>query len=460
MAKRKKDNKDLKDPSKNKKGKDKDKKDKDKKDKGIPPLKKGLLNKLAQYDYTLPLSEKDLKKSVKSQVNAQIKPVVSAYQNQADVLKKLMGMQTKGLEGYGKAATGKIEGYYNALVNDEAQKIAQQGVIGQRAVSGVQGARATTTQALSDASTRADQAMAADPTAQYQVQPSDARAELQAKIAEQQGLAAREGQALEGQANNMAGSWNNIIQGISHSSQTRLGGDIADLKRDVLGKIAETQMDYAPDIRDALAKVAEAKSSRGDIKRNTLNELIDRERNYGLSRAALRLDKQTTSAEGDQATQSQKAQQALAEIYGQNAINAAKANQENIKVQGRQSRRTERTHGEQSRAYLDKAGEVYGGGKGKGDKQVNPKEYQQAVDVLRAEGGLEKIDNRGQYQKAIGWLVRSHNVNHAAAVKALKKLTPYGRSLKAKKKNKGKSTEYTSKNPGYTGGAPGALPGR
>lgn len=276
------------------KNKDKNKKKKDNKHLGI-------------YDPANSLKGKELRKLARRLTTLQTRAPARAYTRQANSLRDVLSDQIASQLSLGKQATTNVAGFYNQLAQAEAQNLARQEALGARLRADVGTAGTQAQEGIQSAGEAGVQRLDEDALKRLST-PSRARDELQQMIAQQQGFAAQNQQGLNATAAGQSADWESAMGVLAQANQMRGGQNLTDIQREVVNRISELQQSFTPDIKGALGQAADVRASRGDIRAQLLRQLTGEEREFGLSKAALGLDKRALKQEGKLARKSLRAE--------------------------------------------------------------------------------------------------------------------------------------------------------
>lgn len=416
--------------------------------------------KIDPYDPSMSLTGKSLKKFVQSQVKSQIKPQIGSAKRLAKALQKNLAAQTEQQRGLTNQTQQNIGGYYGNVAGLDQQAMARQQAIGARLTGEVGAAGSQATQQVGAASGAALERLSAD-EALRRGAPSSARDELQGIIAQQQGNVARESASQNATASNRSADWQSMLGMMQGATQMQGGYAVTEAGKAGRNRVTDLQMQYAPDIIEALGNVKDIKSTKGGLKNQILGETIERERQYGLSKGALGLEKKELKA----STSGKNSQMKLAKQYAKNKkkeqLRGLKNQLKVIQAQSgakaaEQARSLEAQIRVLERQASNKAAEQKGsqklinsqsGGAG-GKTKVPVEEMNRARDTVRrlsSDGtlNLDAINTKVNYQDAVAGLVSRYGVTGNAARKYLLKVTPWG---KQSKKGRKTNTDYSSIN--------------
>lgn len=269
--------------------------------------------KMDMYDPRTLLTGDLLKKYAKAQVKMQVKPELNAAKRYADSLKGLLNHQVKQQEKLGNQAASNISGYYQNFANTNAQNVAKQEATGAR-LRGEVAAAGSQGQAASNAA--GDEALAGLTRDEQlrQNAPSSARDELQQMIAANKSRTASESSAQNANASGQAADWESAMRMMGGAAGMTGGAQVSDARKQTNSNVMDLYQQYLPDLREAQGSIKDIKSQKGAMMVEAINSLLGREREYGLSKAALNIDKESLKVDA----KSGNSQMALAKQYAKN----------------------------------------------------------------------------------------------------------------------------------------------
>lgn len=365
-------------------------------------------NRKPEKDPYAQLTRKQLKRTANQLTRTQIRPQVRAAGRQAKLLQTIFQNQVGTQKRLSNQAQGNVSSYYKSLADAEAKNLAYQKALSGRLSAGT---AAAGTSALDVIGTASEGALGAlnEQGAKLGNVSGDARAQLAALVANQQGHAAREGQALSAQAGSQGAGYEAMQQQMASSAAMQGGTNLTNVVRQGLENVRELQSTFGPEIIAALGNKKDILASRGDIKAQLLRQLVSEEREYGLSRAALKLDKQQAKADSGvsptvkfQAKQNRKLAKLKADIERERAAgNYA------------QAERLARVRARLSRKYLNQQQSGNDDGGGGKLSEFDREDIRRAKSKIRTEKKIWKDIKSGdvQIQKAADALSYKYNID-------------------------------------------------
>lgn len=269
--------------------KDKRKKDKEKRE------SKGK-EKTGLYQPSAQLKGKALRKAVKQLVNVQTRPEIKAGRRQYRTLSRMYEDQAGAQEAQANQATRNISGFYKSMAAKEAHNAAYQQALSGRLRSATDAGNAQAMQGIGEGAGAAVGALAGA-EANLDNVPISAKEKLAMQVATQASQAGREGAALSAQAAGQGAGLQAFQQQMASAAQMQGGQALQDVAARRQNNLLELQGEFIPGMVEAKSRVADARSQKGALKAQTIMEMIDRERDYGLSKAALGLDKKALQGE-------------------------------------------------------------------------------------------------------------------------------------------------------------------
>ncbi len=250
------------------------------------------------------LTPKQLHRAARALTALEVRPQVKGYSRLANELRGERETEAKGLGALGTQLQSGVSDVYHNIAQSAAQSLATQQALanqlnttsagiateGQRALTGMQN---TQTQGVADALAArgapgggtAQQELAAAVAAQQANQTANSQADQQ--------FAAQQGAGSVQLAANLAGA-----------AQLQGGQAVAGIGQTVLGRIAKSNREYGSGIREALAKKAEAKASKGGLFAKNLLGLRGEEQKFKLGEQAV-MSKNLASRLGKRSIQMQ-----------------------------------------------------------------------------------------------------------------------------------------------------------
>jgi hypothetical protein len=268
---------------------------------GFHPRK--VLNELETGELLTP---KQLQRAARAITALEVRPQVKGYGRLAGQLKGERETEAKGLGALGTQLQSGVGSVYHNIAQSEAQSLAtQQGLAnqlnqntaaitqqGQQNLTAMQG---TQTQGVADAL-----AARGAPTG------GGAQQELAAAVAAQQANQGANSQAAQQFAAQQGASGSNFLTGLAGSTQMQGGAAVGGIGQTVIGRIAKSNREYGGDIREALAKQAEAKASKGSLFAKNLLGLRGEEQKFLLGKEAVKGERQKQQLAEQEAAQSKK----------------------------------------------------------------------------------------------------------------------------------------------------------
>lgn len=242
----------------------------------------------ALYNPRQVLSGGGLRRGARALTRLTIKPQTGAYRRLSAELRGEQGAEALGLAHLGQRTTGTVSDTYRNLAQSQAEEIARQSALGgllqQNVGSNVQASQAALQgqQGGELGSYLQSAALRGAPGGGV------AQQQLAALVAAQSQRQAGDSVAQQNFAASQAGSFSGLQAGMASASQMQGATAQADIQRDTANRIAESDLKYGQDIREAQGKLAEAKALKGSTQVQNLTTLREQERNYLLGKAATR----------------------------------------------------------------------------------------------------------------------------------------------------------------------------
>lgn len=341
------------DHSKDKKNKNKNKK----KNKGGGGL----------YNPNIQLKGQRLEKIVKQLARSQHRSQIKGARQQKRGLKALMQSQMGANQRLAEQASSNVQGYYRQLAQREAQNAAFQQALSGRLKTGVDQAGAQAQQAIQGTGAASQSALGGT-SDQFGNVSGSAKAQLAQRVAEQSSHAAREQQALSAQAGGQGAAYQYLAQAQAQSNMRDGGRNLADISNRAMQNNREIQEGFTQPLIDAQSQISQLRSGRSDARTALLMEMLGREREFGLSKAAIGIDRDAFSEDA-----------ALERLKGrQSRKTIGKQQQGNERLAGIKGAESRKTIGKQQGGFGGK-------GKTKKEKKQDAREFKEAVKKGHAE---------------------------------------------------------------------------
>jgi hypothetical protein len=334
------------------------------------------------YDAFQTLGPKQMKRFVNAITQLEYKPQIQAIQQEVNTLGGMRDSEVNRLNTLGTQAQGNIQSYYRSLAEAEAGNLARQQAMNQRVgeearLAGQQGA-----QQISQAASAAESKL--NPN-------SSARETLQSMIAQQSTSQARESEAAQQALAAQGQNWQGLAQAMASANQGRGGENVSATARQNLADITSSQSKYNDQITKLLSEMTAKKREAALGYLKNLYDIRGSEREYDLGLKAVDAKSAYNSLQRWQTKQNLKNDAAqrknsvlLAGIYGQQKT--------------------------QSQASQMALAELY--------TSDSTKRWREAYRILQGDsaGAKQLIKNK---QKAIAMLVKKHSFTEAEAIKAM-----------------------------------------
>lgn len=238
------------------------------------------------------LEGKNLKRAIQEQVKMAIAPTLRNIGLQGQELGKQEGTALQAEAARGNQLVSNIGNYYENLAAEEAQRIAAQQGASQVSVGQVQSAAQQAAEALQGAN---QGILAGSQTANPE---GGASKEALAKaLAENQTNIGSQGQALVANAAGSGQNWNGLLTAMAGSAGMRGGEQVARQGEETSSNLNRIGNEFGKRRTELSNAKLELLKERPELFKKLYNEAIERERNYGLSRATLGLEKEKVGNE-------------------------------------------------------------------------------------------------------------------------------------------------------------------
>jgi hypothetical protein len=238
------------------------------------------------------LGEKALRRTVGQEVQRQIRPALRQTNRTIGELNKYQNRDVTREALLGRQAAQNTTTYYQQLAQQETALLANQQGQNAQLTGQVAGAVNNAQAQIGQAGVEASKGIGA-----YEGQNIGSRERLAQMIAEQGAQAAREGAAINAQAQGQGSSQQALLAALSGSNAMHGGEQLAEQGREVGKRIGDIRNTYGENIGKLNADKRELLKSIPELRAKALNELRESERNFYLSKGALGLEKKKFSAE-------------------------------------------------------------------------------------------------------------------------------------------------------------------
>lgn len=347
--------------------------------------KNSLHKFLAGLDPKKPLDINQMIRVARAEGRLQTLPQIHAYKRLAKELRGEKRAEAKGYERLGRRTSKSVGSVYHSLAQEEAQNLASQQAIGNQLVT----SQAQTGAAFGKGLAQGQSAQLGNYERSRAATGAPAGGQAQQQLAQivaaQQSSAAADAKAAQGLAVSQAASSSQLAGGLAGSAALQGATAQAGIKTSILGRIAESNMKYGQDIREAKGKAADAKATKGAAVVQALQALRGQEQQYLLGKAATRQNAQAAklSAQTQLQTNRQDNRTSRANNAATNATSRAN-NQADIRAQNQQSQQQSaadrkaakkaRRHDQQAVRHLVKQ-QIKSFGPPKSKKQIDALEH-------------------------------------------------------------------------------------
>jgi hypothetical protein len=238
------------------------------------------------------LEGKDLKRSIQEQIKASIAPVLKNLGQQTTQLGREENTALSGEAARGQSLTAGVGNYYEKLAAEEAARIAAQQSSNNVSVAQVQAAANAAAQGVSGGNASI---LAGAETANPQGGAS--KEALLKTMAEQQGNIGAQGQALVGATASQGQNWSGLLNALAGSAQMRGGEEVGQIGSETSSNLNRIGNEFGKQRAELGNAKKEIIEKRPSLFNELLEKAIERERNYGLSRATLGLEKEKVGNE-------------------------------------------------------------------------------------------------------------------------------------------------------------------
>jgi hypothetical protein len=285
----------------------------------------GYLSKF--LDPSKPLRGQDLLRAAKAEARIQTAPQVHGYQRLAKELGREKRFEAKGLNTLGRKTARSVGNVYDTLANQAQQNLATQAALGNQLIAqtGQRGQQAGQELAQSQAEQLGGLAR------QGADQGSPAQTQLAQIVASQKAAAANDAKAAQAFASSQAVGSAQLSGNLATSSLLQGASQQAGIKNTILNRVAESDLKYGQDIREARGKAADARALKGSQIASALQTLRGQEQQFILGKMATK--------------QRAQAAQLSAATSAANSRRTARSSAASRRSENRRSRRTAReTH--------------------------------------------------------------------------------------------------------------------
>lgn len=252
------------------------------------------------------LTGKQLRQAARAITALEVRPQVKGYGRLAGQLKGERETEAKGLGALGTQLQSSVGSVYHNIAQSEAQSLATQQAlanqlnstsanIAQQGATDLTAMQNTQTQGVADAL-----------TARGAPTGGGAQQELAAAAAAQQANQSANSQASQQFAAQQGASYGNLAATMAGATQQQGGAAVGGIGQTVIGRIAKSNREYGGDIREALAKKAEAKASGGPLFAKNLLGLRGEEQKFLLGKEAVKGERQKQQLAEEEAAQSKR----------------------------------------------------------------------------------------------------------------------------------------------------------
>ena len=262
--------------------------------------------KLRELETGQVLTGKDITRAANALTTLEVRPQVRGY---ARLAKQLAGERESEAKGLGKLGTqlqSGVTNVYQNIAQTEAQSLATQQALAnqlntasadivQQGAADLSAVQNTQTQGVADAL-----------TARGAPGGGTAQQELAAAVASQQASQSANSQAQQQFAAQQGSSYGNLATMMAGATQQQGGAAVGGIGSTVIQRIAKSGREYGGDIREARAKQAEAKASRGAVFNKNLLSLRGQEQEFMLGKQAVRSEKEKLALSKQEAAEARK----------------------------------------------------------------------------------------------------------------------------------------------------------
>lgn len=237
------------------------------------------------------LEGRPLRRASRALTKLEIRPQAKAYGRLARELNIQRGATNLGLQRLGDRATGITENSYQNLARSTAENVARQNAIGDMLRQRTGEINQQAESQLGGASSSALGSYLESLQGRGAPTGGAAQQELARSAQAEQDRMVASGQAASNFANSQAASYGQMASSQGAASQQRGREGVSEIQRMIASRVAENNLRAGADIREAKGKRADILALRGPTRIKNLLEMRETERDYGLGKAAVGVDK-------------------------------------------------------------------------------------------------------------------------------------------------------------------------
>lgn len=252
------------------------------------------------------LTPKQLKRAARAITALEVRPQVKGYGRLANELTNERETEAKGLGALGTQLQSGVGDVYKNIAQSEAQSLASQQALANQLNQTTAGIVSQGQQDLTAMQNTQTQGVADALAARGAPTGGGAQQELAAAVAAQQANQSANSQASQQFAAQQGAAGSNFLSSLAGSTQMQGGAAVGGIGQTVIGRIAKSNREYGGDIREALAKKAEAKASKGSLFAKNLLGLRGEEQKFKLGEQAVTGKKEELALSKQEAQQAKK----------------------------------------------------------------------------------------------------------------------------------------------------------
>lgn len=264
------------------------------------------LAKLKELETGKVLTGKDITRAANALTVLETRPQIRGY---ARLAKQLAGERESEVKGLGRLGTqlqSGVTNVYRNIAQTEAQALATQQALANQlnqTSAGIASQGAADLTAMQNTQT---QGVADALSARGAPGGGTAQQELAAAVAAQQVSQSANSQAQQQFAAQQGSSYGNLAAMMAGATQQQGGAAVGGIGQTVIQRIAKSGSEFGGDIREARAKQAEAKASRGATFNKNLLSLRGQEQEFMLGKQAVRSEKEKLALSKQEAAEARK----------------------------------------------------------------------------------------------------------------------------------------------------------
>lgn len=252
------------------------------------------------------LTGKQLRQAARAITALEVRPQVKGYARLASQLTQEREAEAKGLGKLGTQLQSGVGDVYKSIAASEAQSLATQQAMANQLTQTTAGIAQQGQQSLTAMQNTQTQGVESSLAARGAPGGGTAQQELAAAVASQQASQSANSQASQQFAAQQGASTGNFLTNLASATQQQGGAAAGGIGQTVIGRIAKSNREYGGDIRDTLAKEAEAKASKGSLMVKNYLGLRGEEQKFKLGEQAVMSEKQKLALAKQEAAEGQK----------------------------------------------------------------------------------------------------------------------------------------------------------